>query len=81
MKSSANFGPASNLFFSHGRSIRSCFSRITPSGSSPASTLAISDLNIRRSIVTPTSERPRCSTVRSVIRPWVTQAMMSWPST
>src|SRR6266568_4289757 len=73
--------PASNLFFSHGRSIRSRKSRYTPSGSSPRETRAICSLNIRRSIVTPTSERPRCSTVRSVIGPWVTHAIMSWPST
>src|SRR5215475_961720 len=77
----ANDPPASNLFFSHGRSIRSCGSRTTPSGSSPRDTRAICSLNIRRSIVTPTSERPRCSTVRSVIGPWVTHAIMSWPST
>jgi hypothetical protein len=81
MKSMANEPPESNLFFSHGRSTRSRKSRYTPSGSSPRATAPICSLYIRRSMVTPTSERPRCSTVRSVIGPWVIQAMMSWPST
>ena len=81
-KSSANWAPpALNLSFSHGRSMRSCGSRMVPSGSPPAATTSICSRNILRSMATPMSLRPRCSVVRSVIAPWVTQAIMSWPST
>src|SRR6266540_1472904 len=76
----ANSAPDPNFDRSQGRSIRSRWSRITPSGSLPCWTAAMFSRNIRRSMVTPMSDLPMCSAVRSAIGPWVTQVMTSCPS-
>src|SRR5439155_3030753 len=53
-------------------------SRNTPIGSSPRLTLSICSLMSSRSIATPWSECPRCSSERSRIGPCVSQGIESW---
>ena len=80
IQSTANWAPRPNFDRSSGSLITSWGSLTTATGSRPASTASTASRNMRRQASTPTSLRVIFSMVRSAMRPWVTQAMTSWPS-